>query len=61
VFPIDCSPPEEIVARSFSEFFPSNEESLMTIMTMFLSVAWVATVAVAYFIAVRLLKKSDLY
>jgi hypothetical protein len=33
----------------------------MTIMTMFLSVAWVATVAAAYFIAVRLLKKSVLY
>jgi hypothetical protein len=33
----------------------------MTMMTMFLSIAWVATLAAAYLIAVRLLKKMELY
>ena len=30
-------------------------------MTIFLSIAWVGTVVAAYFIAVRLLKKLELY
>jgi hypothetical protein len=33
----------------------------MSMMSMFLSIAWVATLAVAYVIAVRLLIKLELY
>lgn len=45
----------------FRDFSRSLWRKRMSMMSMFLSIAWVATLAVAYVVAIRLLKKLELY